>query len=188
MHGTLRRRRFVWLLMVGLLPIMTSFAQKEAPSEYEVKSAFLYNFAKFTTWPTNAFSAPDAPLLIAVLGENPFGERLDETVRGRGVEGRKIVIQRFANPREYPGGAHIVFVSNSERRNLAEILRTLRGSHSLTVGESEGFVDIGGVLEFRMDNNRVRFDVNTQAAEAQGLKLSSKLLSVAAKVTGPKPR
>ncbi|HYE32566.1 MAG TPA: YfiR family protein [Methylomirabilota bacterium] len=175
------------LVAFAHVALVLAHAQKEGPSEYEVKSAFLYNFAKFVTWPTNTFKDTTAPLVIGVLGENPFGKQLETTVQGRIIEGRSIDIRYFDTLRRYDGSAHILFLAGPERRDAAEMIRQLRGRPVLTVGESEGFLEAGGAVNFHLERNRVRFDVNTQATDAAGLKLSSKLLSVAARVIGPKP-
>jgi len=146
----------------------------DPPLEYQVKAAFLLNFAKFVEWPANAFAAPDAPISICILGDDPFGGVLDQIVEGESIDGRKIAVRRMKRPSASPA-CQIMFVSKSEKAFSASEL----GPGVLTVGEGEGFLAHGGVIAFVIEDRRVRFDVGKSAAEKAGLKLSSKLLRVA---------
>ena len=143
--------------------------------EYEVKAVFLLNFTKFIEWPAAAFELPDSPITICVLGEDPFGATLDQVVNGEIVNGRKVAVQRIKRP-PAPKSCQILFWGKSDSA-AAKGLPAL--GPVLTVGEGESFAHDGGMIAFVIDNRRVRFQVNQTLAENAGLKLSSKLLSVA---------
>ncbi|HEY3175540.1 MAG TPA: YfiR family protein [Candidatus Polarisedimenticolia bacterium] len=145
--------------------------------EYQIKAAFLYNFAKFVEWPPPAFD-DDAPLTIGLLGEDPFGGAIDQAIEGKVVNGRGLALKRFAKVKDLQPTA-ILFISRSSSRDLDEIFERTRGAHVLTVGESDGFAGKGGVINFFTDENKVRFEINLEAARAAGLQISSKLLGVA---------
>jgi hypothetical protein len=146
--------------------------------EYQVKAAFLYNFAKFVEWPAGAFQGPTDSMILCVVGDDPFGESLDTVVRGETLNGRPLVVHRTRNVYEIQD-CHIVFVPRSEQGRQEKILEDLRNRGALTVGEADGFLTGGGIIRFVLEQNRVRFDINLQAAESSGLKLSSKLLRLA---------
>ena len=156
-----------------------------SPSEYEVKAAFLYNFARFVEWPPEVRRDPGAPFVIAILGHDPFGAVLDETVAGKTVAGRPIEVRRV--PRvEGARDAQIVFVCPSERANMAAILKALDRPGVLTVGDTDGFAMRGGAINFTRQARRVRFEINPVVAEQAGLKVSSQLLKLATLVVGPR--
>jgi hypothetical protein len=155
---------------------------QEALSEYQVKAAYLFNFLKFVEWPENSFTDPLAPIVIGVVGEDPFGNALPQVVIGKTVQGRDLVI-RIYHAGEDLRGAHILFISASERKRLPTILSGLHGSSVLTVADTAGFLDAGGMIQFLNENGRVRFAVNVDATGRAKLKMSSKLLSLA-KVAG----
>ncbi len=164
----------VWLWAGSLLWPNCALAQ--AALEYEVKAAFLLNFTKFIEWPANAFAAPDSPFTICILGKDPFGRALDQIVEGESIAGRKLMVRRISQDPE-PQTCQVVFISNGEK----EVRRILSGLMNgvLTIGEGENFIRAGGMIAFAIENRRVRFDINQTAAESAGLKLSSKLLTVA---------
>ena len=144
--------------------------------EYEVKAAFLLNFTKFIEWPASTFADGGSPFTICILGKDPFGKLLDSVVEGEMVDGHKLAVRKISEP-PVAHSCQIVFVEGSEK----ELRRRLgnAGPGVLTVGEGENFIREGGMIGFVIDQNRVRFDINRAAAESAGLKLSSKLLSVA---------
>jgi hypothetical protein len=172
----------VLLILIPLLPAVEGRAQ-DSLSEYQVKAAYLVNFLKFVDWPEDAFGDPLAPIVIGVVGDDPFGVALPEVVVGKTVQGRDLVI-RIYHTGEDLRGAHLLFISASERKRLPTILSALRGSSVLTVGDTEGFLESGGMIEFVPENNRVRFAINVEAANRAHLKMSSKLLSLAKVVKG----
>jgi hypothetical protein len=151
------------------------------PREYDVKAAFLFNFAKFVEWPSQAFADPSALLVIGVLGDDPFGDVLPQIARGQTAQGRRIEVRRFTENEDY-SKCHVLFVSRSVAGQSENILRRLKGRPVLTVGDHEDFVRQGGVVGFAMADKTVRFDINVKAAEAVELKLNSKLLAVARSV------
>ena len=151
-------------------------AQRSSPSEYEVKAAYLYDFGKFVTWPANAATGDEFP--ICVLGQDPFGATFDATIAGETINGKKVVVNRIAKPQEAVS-CRILFISASEERQLKEILATLDKTSVLTVSDISQFTRRGGMIQFVIDANRVRFEVNVTTAERAGLTLSSQLLKVA---------
>jgi len=152
-------------------------------TEYQVKAAFLFNFARFVEWPPPAAEPPpDAPALICVLGEDPFTQDLERAVKGKQVRGRNVEIKRSAQLSELTD-CPLIFVSSSEERRFDSILGELKGKAILTVGEFESFAKRGGMIGFKIESRRVRFEINAQAAESVGLKLSSQLLKVGDVVT-----
>jgi hypothetical protein len=158
-------------------------AQPAAPLEYGIKAVFLFNFARFVAWPPAAFADAQAPLVIGVLGDDPFGDTLDEAARAENVNGHPLVVRRF-HAVEDIGACQILFISRSETRRLDEILAALRGRSVLTVGDMDDFARRGGMIRFVTENNRVRLRINLEAAQAAHLTLSSKLLRPA-EIVGP---
>jgi hypothetical protein len=151
-------------------------AEQSAPTpEYGLKAVFLFNFAQFVEWPASAFPEADAPLVICILGADPFGAYLDETVRGERVNDRPLAIRRNQGVGEI-GACHILFVSRPEQGRLSEILDSLKGTSVLTVSDAERFASRGGMIGFVTEQNRIRLRVNLQAARAAKLTISSKLL------------
>jgi hypothetical protein len=171
-------------LVIFLCITGTSHAEaQEPPSEYQVKAAYLFNFLKFVEWPDDAFADPLAPYVVGVVGEDPFGSALPQVVIGKTVQGRDLVI-RLYRPGEPLRGAHILFISASEKKRLPAILSALRGSSTLTVGDTGEFLEAGGMIQFLSENDRVRFAINVDAARRGRLKISSKLLSLAKVIGG----
>ncbi len=155
-------------------------AAETQPTEYQLKAAFLFNFAKFVDWPSDAFPERDSPLIIGVLGEDPFGDDLKETVRNKLVSGHPLSVKATNSVAE-ARKCHILFISTSENRRLRQLLDGIRDASVLTVGESEQFLDDGGIIKFSIQGQKIRFEINPAAAKRAGLKISSKLLSLAAR-------
>jgi len=172
----------LWVLGVAGLWLTGARAQSPAASEYQVKAAFLYNFAKFIEWPASSFSDASAPLRICILGQDPFGADLRDIADEKSVNGRKIQVIPLADLR-MARACHILFIASSEKAQLKQTLESLQGADVLTVGDTKGFVEKGGMINFVLENDRVRFEVNHKAAEQAGLKVSAKLLSIAKSVT-----
>jgi hypothetical protein len=160
-----------------LLAILLNIATAQSASEYQVKAAFLFNFAKFVEWPADAFTSADAPLQICVLGQDPFGNDFggigNKTVSGHRLE----VIHPSGVPQAK--ACQIIFVASSERQKVREILYNLSGASILTVGDTLGFAKMGGMINFVLEEDRVRFEINVKASERAHLKLSARLLTVA---------
>lgn len=156
---------------------------QEPFSEYQVKAAYLFNFLKFVEWPEGAFGDPLAPIVIGVVGDDPFGNALPQVVAGKTVQGRDLVVHAFHSG-ENVRSAHILFISASEKKRAPMILSGLRGSPVLTVADLDGFLDEGGMIQFVNENDRVRFAINLTATSQARLKMSAKLLSLAKIVDG----
>jgi hypothetical protein len=150
-------------------------------SEYEVKAAFLVNFAKFIEWPASVFKSAEAPLTIAVVGDDPFGADLDDAIRGKLVAGRSMAVKRV-EWRDDLTPFQMVFISTSERLRVKDIVRRLDGASVLTVSDLDSFCSSGGLIAFVNVGDRIRFEVNAEAAQRRGLKISSKLLTLATSV------
>lgn len=165
------------VLAGGGLPASSVLAQPQR--EYDVKSALLFNFTRFVDWPPEAFGASGEPVVIGILGRDPFGATLEEMVRGELCRGRPIRVDRFRNV-EAALNCEILFVAASEAAELPRILRVLRGRAVLTVADFEGFALRGGMIRFLKDpNGRIHLQINLEAAKAAGLTISAKLLRVA---------
>lgn len=155
-----------------------SRGDEAGPTEYEVKAAYLYNFARFVEWPSDAFVAPTSPFVVAVLGEDPFGSALEDLLTNKKILNRDITIVRTRNPEE-AAHAHLVFIASSELHEMPHILRALAGRSILSVGDVPDMARQGSVIGFRMEAAKVRFDINTASAQQARLKLRSQLLKVA---------
>jgi hypothetical protein len=159
-------------------------AQTKSANEYQVKAAFLYNFAKFVEWPPSAFGDPKQPLDICVYGHDPFGTALEDALLGKAIGDRRVGLGRAMQFRDL-AGCHVVFVSASAHESAADLANRLKGRAVLLVGESEGFAASGGAIQFTIEDNRVHFVINPDAADRAGLKISSKLLALAKIVHDP---
>jgi YfiR/HmsC-like len=166
----------LFLITVTLCSLAVA-AQAQSATEYQVKAAFLFNFAKFVEWPADAFAA-DVPLQICVLGQDPFGRDFEQVIEDKTVNGHRLEV---AHPEGVPQAraCQILFIASSEKSRLREILTGLKGASVLTVGDTPGFAQLGGIINFVLDDNRVRFEINQKAAELMRLKLSARLLTVA---------
>ncbi|MGE0450505.1 MAG: YfiR family protein [Vicinamibacterales bacterium] len=151
-------------------------AIEERVDEYRLKAAILYNLARFVDWPTDSFTDASAPLRVCVLGVDPFGSALDDALRGHVVGGRAIETRRIAEPET---GCHLLYVSASERSRVAAIVESVRRTAVLTVSDQVGFASVGGVVELFTEGDRIRFCLNTAAAERARLYLSVRLVALA---------
>lgn len=159
-------------------PARRVMAQESGPTEYQLKAAFLFNFAKFIDWPPSSFASPQAPFSICIFGNDPFGQAIDSTLKGQFIRGRSVTIQRVRDASQLRH-CQMAFIGASEQLRLQEILQIVRGASVLLVGESSGFAEDGGAIQFQIEDKRVRFSINPEAAERAGLRVSSKLLSLA---------
>lgn len=181
-------KKVLLLCAIFSCSIHSARAQKTA-SEYEVKAAFLFNFIKFVEWPAKAFAEKDTPYIIGVLGNDPFFDPesavnyLDQAITNKAINNRKLELRKSA--RAGVSGlkdlkdCHLIFISKSEKGRMREILAGLEGGQVLSVSETDDFCAQGGVVNFVLKAGKVRFEINQGAAEAAGLKISSKLLNVA---------
>jgi len=158
-------------------------AQGSKPAEYQVKAAYLYNFGRFVAWPSKIAPSRGESFAVCVLGADPFGPALDATVTGETIHGAKVVARRISTPQDALT-CSVLFISLSEdnRLRLTEILAVLDRASVLTVSDLPEFAQRGGMVQFLLDGNRVRFEVNVPAAERAGLNLSSELLKLAVRV------
>jgi len=180
-----RTALFLCLGLVLLQAAREVRAQESQPTEYQIKAAFLYNFAKFIEWPPEAFAQKESPFVIGILGDNPFGTDLEKAVHNKTVNDRPLEVKECRSVTEATN-CHILFISSSEKKpsasekkRLSEIFAGLRGNSVLTVGETDGFTENGGMINFVQESNKIRFRISDDAAKAARLKISSKLLSLA---------
>jgi hypothetical protein len=171
--------------MGWLSPVFRLNAQQSKPEEYQVKAVYLYNFGRFVEWP--AMAVPNESFTICVLGQDPFGGALDATVAGEVIDKRKLVAKRIASIRDAVN-CQILFISSSEEAHLKSILASLGTSEVLTVSDLPNFTISGGMIQFVLKDNKVRFEVNLSAAEKSGLTFSSQLLKVATDVRRDPPK
>lgn len=176
--------------LAALLLLVTStiaWAQDNPTVEYQVKAAFLYNFAKFVEWPPDVFANEKSPITLCVLGKDPFGRALDDVLQGKMINGREFLIRR-TNDLAALKTCQLAFVSEAEIKRLSEIIKNLQGSSALLVGESEGFAERGGQIQFFLEDKKLRFSVNLDAVQRTRLKVSSKLLALAKIVHDANPQ
>lgn len=157
-------------------------AQPRFSTEYDIKAAVLFNLGQFVDWPPSAFAGPESPLVIGVLGQNPFGRSLDRAVEGEMIQNRRLTV-RYGESLEALGPCHILFISRSEARRLPGIFNALKGRGTLTVSDMGQFAQAGGMVNLVTAGDRVRMVVNAPQIEAAGLRASSKLLRIAELVT-----
>ncbi|HWD90759.1 MAG TPA: YfiR family protein [Verrucomicrobiae bacterium] len=150
--------------------------QDALPSEYQMKAAYLYNFAKFVDWPPAALPATNSPIIIGVLGDDPFDGLLDGTVQNKKIDGHPLEVRRLKTP-EQAKVCEVLFICSSEKKSWPEISAALAGTSVLTVGENwDRFTEQGGMINLFMEGKRVYFDINNETARRAGLQISSKLL------------
>ena len=190
--GGLARDRGVWLqcaiaaLMYLLFAGSIALGQQR-PSAYQVEAAYLYNFSRFVEWPAKGSSLQNSPFTICVLGDDPFGHALDATLAGETIGNQKVTARRISNP-QMSGDCQILFISSSEANRLNKIMEALNKNAVLTVSDIPQFSQRQGMIQFVMEENRIRFEVNLTATQRAGLTLSSELLKVATAVRkSPQP-
>ena len=181
-------RRTLCAMLVFCLGLAGLSALGQVAQEYDLKAAFLCKFALFVEWPTNAFPDAQTPITIGVLGTDPFGKSLGEAVRNGIVQKRKLDVETYSSVEgitkladETNRTCHILFVSQSESGKLGRIFAGLKDRHILTVGESDRFCQSGGIIQFVIVENKIRFIINQDAAKAAKIKLSATLLDLAEK-------
>ena len=169
---------FLPVMLITLLSCASAFSKAEnhQTTEYRVKAAFLYNFSRFVTWPDHA-KRDEGKFNLCVLGENPFGNLLD-SIAGKPVQNSSLEIKRLDRVSQV-SACQIVFVSKSDAGVLDHMINVLKDKPALTVSDAAGFAENGGIIEFKLVNNKVHFNINIDAADRAGLKISSKLLSLA---------
>jgi len=179
-----RRWGFIWCWMACVC--LAAAQGKPEPSEYEIKAVYLYNLTLFTVWPDSAFAATNAPILIGVLGGDPFGATLDEMVRDKTgrpeiVQGRPLSVKRLQSGEDWHG-CQVLFICREEKENMASLLQSLKGQPVLTVSDASGFATQGGMINMVLVHGKVKLEINPAPAAAAGLKISAKLLRLATMV------
>lgn len=175
----LKSMRSVVATVLLVLPMGLLAATPAAPpNEYALKSVFLYNFCHFIDWPDSAFTSPSEPLIIGIVGEDPFGPSLQEAIAGETYHNRPIVIEHYHGPKDIKH-CHLLFVGRTENSRVEAILAAVNSKSVVTVGETEDFLEHGGMIALPADRNRVRLRIKPSAMRAANLNVSSKLLRVA---------
>lgn len=154
------------------------YAAEVESQEYQIKAAFILNFLKFIEWPPKVFSDPSAPIVIGILGEDPFNGALEQITQGQTVQGRRIAL-RWSRQVEDMKTCQVLFISRSEEKLLSHVFDSLGGMSVLTISDAERFAENGGIICLIKQENKIRFQINTHAAGRAGLKISSKLLRLA---------
>src|SRR5689334_5610127 len=155
--------------------------------EYSVKAAYILLFARYVYWPDGAFASADTPLTIAILGEDPFGTLLDETMRDQKIDTHPIRVLRVNDP-DNALDAHVVFVSQSMRKFEKRWLDKYSGRATLTIGESTESLEAGAIVKLVEDRSKIRFDIDVGAAEASRLRIASPMLVSARRLRGYSPK
>jgi len=170
------------LIFILLFPAV-GLARAQESKEYQLKAAFLFNFVQFVKWPPDSFSNAGAPFCIGILGDDPFGSALEETIRGEAIDNHPLTVVR-AQRIEDLKDCQVIFVCRSEEGHVSEILSQLDSRPILTVSEVESFARDGGDIDFYLSDGKVRFEINPGSAQRCGLKISSQLLSLGKIVAG----
>jgi hypothetical protein len=177
--GIPTRARRAALLVAAWLPVADAGTVPEIPAEARVKAAFVFNFARFTEWPPGTFAARTASFVVGVMGRTPLAEAVEETLGGKRVHGREIVVRRFTRPDEITGPVHILVLDEPRPEISGAGTAASASPPVLTIGESPGFCRRGGTIGFFLEDGKVRFEVNVADAERRGLRFSSSLLRLA---------
>jgi hypothetical protein len=171
-------RKTIAAMIVAVLVFVLHARADEPSREYQVKAAFIYNFVQFVDWPASAFADDSSPLTIGVLGANPFGDALDHVVEGKTVNARTLAVRYFSRIEDVEK-CQVLFVVSSDRDFLQTLHDKLKDQSVLTIGEADEFLPTGGIIRLYTEENKVRFEINVDAAEQAQLKISSKLLHLA---------
>jgi hypothetical protein len=148
------------------------------PTEFEIKAALVYNFAKFVEWPAQAFASIGAPLVVGIIGDDEVADALEPTLKGKLINGHPVITRRLRSPAE-ARSCQLVYIATSERKREAGLIAALRGASVLTVSDLSDFARRGGQINFVLENQRVRFLINPANADSAGLHISAKLLALA---------
>lgn len=178
--NTVQNRHYTLLIIACAWLSLESFSRSadiETPSEYQLKAAVIFNFAKFIDWPETAFEKADSPFKLGIIGETPLEEELTQLVRDKKLGNRSFLVKQVKTASEIKT-CHMLFISQTERKRLQEILKAAEFGPVLTISELDRFMQSGGMIHFLMEGNKVRFEINDAAARKAGLRISSKLLSL----------
>lgn len=177
--GILRVLRSVGLVLFAFAftQFMNPPQKRAASDETEVKAVFLFNFAQFVDWPSSKLP-PDSAIVIGVLGKDPFGKYLDETVANEIVNGHPLKVERYTNIQRIEN-CHILFINPSRSIRVVDVLKKLGGKNILTVSDETNFAKQGGMIHFINENNRIKLRVNLSSVKESEISISSKLLNLA---------
>jgi hypothetical protein len=165
----------VILLTAGALPL---HAQQKSAAEYQVKAVFLYNFTQFVDWPPGSFTSPDDPFIIGIVGDDPFGNYLDEAIANEKIGTHPIQVRRF-NGLKGIGACHMLYINSDDPDWVERVLNSIEGKNILTVSDAPAFNKMGGMIRFFKEDNKIRLQINISRSKEAQLSISSKLLSVA---------
>ena len=182
----MKRSRFIIGALLCLSLATRANAQSSdsnESSEYLIKAGFIYNFAQLVQWPTGAFAQADSPIVIGIFGTDPFGGIIDRVVENKKLGERSLIVKRLKRGASVKD-CNILFVSASETPHLDEIIQSTKGMPILTIGETPGFAVRGGIINLTLEGNKVRFEINIDAAKQANLSISSRLLALARIVPG----
>jgi hypothetical protein len=166
------------LLAVVLLQPHTLSAQTTPAKEFQIKAVFLFHFTQFTQWPATAFADANSPIVIGILGNDPFGAFLEKVVNGETVNGRSIVITRFTQPDQIKT-CHVLYVCSNMQDKLSQVLSAVEKKSILTVGDDDDFLKKGGMIRFALKNDKIKVQICPSAVKKADLVVSAKLLAVA---------
>lgn len=185
------------ILVFFVLSLLASgqaqLAQAAESKEYQIKAAFLYNFIQFVDWPKEKAADSNQPIIIGIIGRDPFGN-VFESLKNKKIKGKSVVIRRVKTFEELKKNGeledkinelkkfHVLFICSSENKNLKQIIDPIKTDNILTVGETGNFLENGGIINFVLEEKKVRFEINLDAANTSNLKISSQLLRLAEKV------
>lgn len=172
---------FVFVSLQAVCPLRVT--GQSGVEEYRLKAAFLFHFAQFVEWPSNSAGAPDGSLIFCVAGEDPFRGDLERTVQGKAVAGKSIQVRHLRQAADTKG-CQLLFIGGNESGRSREFIPSVRDLPVLTVGESDDFLQQGGIIRFCTEDRKVRFEVNQDAAVKAHLNVSSRLLLLAKNVIG----
>jgi len=177
-----------------VIPALAYDDKSDLSREYQIKAAFLYNFMQFVDWPEEKVSDKNAPVILGIIGEDPFGDAF-KPIKSKQIKGKKSLIKRFEGIEklkesddkgqskiEFIRQCHLLFICSSEKENLEDIINLVSGYDVLTVGETSNMLESGGIVNFLVDENKVRFEINLTAARRENIKIRSQLLRLAKKV------
>jgi len=184
--GCRLRRLCIALSASALFFSVCSQAQPQQVNAYQVQAAYLYNFGKFVTWPDGSPASQSETFTICVLDGDPFGDTLHSTLVGESVGGKPVVVKRIPKA-EDAGACHILFIGSAQGRDLGKILIAVDHISVLTVSDMPGFSKRGGMIQFVLEGNRIRFEINLESAQKSHLVFASELLKVAEAVIKPAP-
>lgn len=183
LSGNFRLHLSLLLMVVNLL-FPKAVVGQDSAGEYELKAAMLYNLTRFVEWPASAYADAQAPTVLCIWGRDPFGEALTSLAAKQETNRRPVQIRHIPNSKEVRG-CHVIYISSSERKNVAQILAMLKGTSVLTVGEMAQFAARGGMIQFSLEEKQVHFEINLETASGSDLKISSRLLVLARIVKDP---